>query len=301
MNSTGFISFPTLAGDADNVRAKLATIWFDHLILQIPRGRETMEGILQGIFNRGEITRDAMTDLQKCWRPIDEVLPNYDGVLRISNPWGDHNKHLVSSAERLVTDEIRDRFPTLEKELPGGFQYEIARTGAALIWSVRDWADLNQMAPCSYVADDLESKIAQEAFRDLGPRDGEAFASVATIRIPDLSLLSWDRVVELRHHPHLSAFRKHLAAIQQQLWNVPSEDFHDVVARLELDALREFAVAAKPSTRASVIKGFVSNIPMPIPVNPASLAIAANDIARDAKLTRRFGWLYFLLDLAPHR
>jgi hypothetical protein len=47
----------------------------------------------------------------------------------------------------------------------------------------------------------------------------------------------------------------------------------------------------------TVIKTIASKLLLPIPVNPLSIAVGIADIASASERARRYGWMYFLLDL----
>ena len=294
MQSRGFLSWSSLFVDTPpDTKWKLASVWFDQVVLQVPGGRGTLDSVIDGLRREGAIDSEAAEELRKCWIPVGELIPGYNAGDRMTSVWNDANPMLVSEAEVVVMKEIRMQGEALERDAPGLFRYEVARTGAARIWAVRDWCDLNSIEPCSFLADDAEDSIARKVFQYAAPKDVETFSSVASARIPDMSELSWGKVVELRMHPNLQAFRRHLGGVQQTIEASPNVDRTALVQSLEIDALREFAVAAKPSVRMSTLKAIVGNFPMPLPINPASVAIGMADVARDVKLAKKFGWLYF--------
>ncbi len=86
-------------------------------------------------------------------------------------------------------------------------------------------------------------------------------------RIPDLSSLSWERVLELRHHPKLGDFRKKLETLQKQLEGKDDSRAAELLQEIELKDLKEFAVLCRPQPRQAVLRGLASNVPLPIPVN----------------------------------
>jgi hypothetical protein len=53
----------------------------------------------------------------------------------------------------------------------------------------------------------------------------------------------------------------------------------------------------RSSTRSAWIKGILSNVPLPMPVNPVSIGLSAADIAKAYEDRQRFSWLDFYFEL----
>ena len=66
---------------------------------------------------------------------------------------------------------------------------------------------------------------------------------------------------------------------------------------IELRDLREFAKMFRPNPSRTTFESILGNLPLPIPINPLSLAMASRDVKKARKAADTFGWLYFLFDL----
>jgi hypothetical protein len=75
----------------------------------------------------------------------------------------------------------------------------------------------------------------------------------------------------------------------------------ELLDELKRKDMAEMVHYFRPSKAATVVKGILSNLPLPIPFNPFSAGQAVADVLRDQRVGDRFGWLYFLMDLEGKR
>lgn len=168
-----------------------------------------------------------------------------------------------------------------------GWLRETAYAAVAATGTANAWRQINQVNPCSLICFDEATAFAAKR-RIFGriSRATEAQLEELTIAIPSLEKIEWEHVYELRKNPYISNFRdwingnanpRRADEVQQGLWSA----FSDIV----------------PKKKSTILKGIASNIPMPIPINPASLAIAANDVRNVANFQKQHGVSIFLHDL----
>jgi hypothetical protein len=112
-----------------------------------------------------------------------------------------------------------------------------------------------------------------------------------------LPTLPWPRIIELRSNRLATSFRSKIADLQTILNTDDACSAHDLLTEIERSDLRELARLVKPSPRRSLLTAVASNLPLPLPVNPVSLAAAVTDVQRQQELERRFGWLFFALSI----
>src|SRR5262249_4326742 len=108
---------------------------------------------------------------------------------------------------------------------------------------------------------------------------------------------SWERVLELRNHQFLESFRSKLVELQNRCRESDRTAAAEIVQDMELNDLRTLARMVRPSVKTTLIKFIVSNVPLPLPVNPVSVGMGIKDLATERVRAAQFGWLYFLLDL----
>lgn len=103
----------------------------------------------------------------------------------------------------------------------------------------------------------------------------------------DVGALSWREVLRLRTSAHLHDFRRTI----QDLEGASPEE----VSRRWRQDLEEIAVFTKPSLAKTLVSGFLGNLPFG-ELNPLGVGQSIMDYFRADELTRRFGWVYFVLD-----
>jgi hypothetical protein len=239
-----------------------------------------------------KITMSVIDELLKCWTPVQSLLPTY---AFLDAPWQHQDKHLLNVVHDTTRDAIRRNHPGSD-ERDRAFQHEVSLTGAGVLQSVSTWCQLNQNDPCTLLAPDCERTVVEKVFGSSGSSDIDKFSAIASAHIPNMESLSWEHVLELRHHPYLERFREKLSSLEISVRNCNNETACKVIADLELSELRRLAKSVEPSVKSAAIKAFASNVPLPAPVNPVSVALGIKDIEDNVERQRSFGWLYFLMD-----
>jgi hypothetical protein len=135
---------------------------------------------------------------------------------------------------------------------------------------------------------------------NLAPVIGDALASslhtsnlsdlfASDLIIPQFEDLTWDQILELRSDKHIREFRRKVFACSDGSQPI------DMVLSNELEKdLWSLANDCKPNLGATVIEGFLSNLPLPTPINPFGWYYAAKSIARDYRRGKEKGWVYFV-------
>ena len=271
---------------------KLAALFFDELIIQVPRA-DIIEQVLASLVERRIVAADVARELGSIWRPIQTVLPDYE-FLR--HPWQNEDKRLAELARTVAIEDTLAEYPDIDG---GGLQHEVGWVGAGLIEAVSTWSILHAREACALLADRAESRVVDGVFAiSAPPADHTLFADVMQSRLPGPGELSWERVFELRSSHFLDAFRAKLGELDRLVRN--SQDGRNVralVEELERQDLRELARTVKPDIRSAWAKAVISNVPLPIPLNPVSVVQSALDVKATYDRQQRFGWLYFLLEV----
>lgn len=275
---------------------KLATLWFDEIILQIPNKKYIVD-VTENVAQEQDWGTTTLKELQRLWVPVTKYQPEYR--LLSGHPWESNNKDLVKTAWKVTVEETKKMVPNIPNpENERGFYHEVAWAGAGLIESVNLWMALNTQNNCSFLPESREHMILQELFSFANRKKPfDIFSEIFIHKIPDLSSFSWDDVVELRHHTFFSEFRRKMEDLQRILDSGDSRSVQQLVediSRMDMErAFRSF----QPSPIKSLIKTIASNFPLMIPINPISLVLNGRKIKRELDFSRKYGWLYFLFDL----
>jgi hypothetical protein len=290
--SQAFISWTTaIQQDLMGPYGKFAALFFDELIIQVPRA-DAVDQVLASLVEQGLISGDVARELGAVWRPVHAVLPDYEFL---KHPWQHDDERLVELARTAAVEDALAEYPDIDSR---GLQHEVAWAGAGLIEAVSTWSILHTRRPCALLADRAESRIVEGVFGiSIPPPNHALFSQVMQWRLPTAGNLSWERLFELRSSPFLDAFRQKMAELDRLVKEGGDErDARAIVEELERNDLRELARTVTPDTQKAWAKAVMSNVPLPIPINPASVALSAIDVKTIYDRKQRFGWLYFLLE-----
>jgi hypothetical protein len=80
----------------------------------------------------------------------------------------------------------------------------------------------------------------------------------------------------------------------------------DSLTQVELEdriqeGLWELSTRVEPNPKSTILKGFLGNIPLPIPLNPVSVVDAVDASRRDIGLAKDLGWIWWLQEARKHR
>jgi hypothetical protein len=304
VKSRAFLSWLTLANDRlFGATGRLATIWFDELVLQFP-SPEMLENVVDVLVSRGDMKSSTAYRLLDCWTPVQRVLPNYH-FLGINtskrtvraNPWGHPNRDLVKLAESVTIEATTAQAPDLDMSDPG-FHHEVVWAGAGLIEAVATWYSLNARSPTSIIAEEREDRVIQQLH---GRRTELAafgnFLSVMSGHMSDPSKLSWEEVIDLREHKYVAGFRDKIRQLSGLVKANDEKQVMGLLAEMYDRDLKEIARITRPSRGRALLKAVAGNLPLPLLMNPVSATLSLVDIGQDRRMDEQFGWLYFLLDL----
>lgn len=264
---------------------KLASLWFDQLLL----GAD--ERLLEKVFNhmatQEHWSSDTKNELMKIQISSQVLMPEITFV---------DNELLEENICETAYDIMRDSYAKdIEiQNYYSGEIHEIVRGGAAITRTVKYWMLLNAKERCTFLPLKLEREMLQKIF-NTGVSEGFAnFTNIMTGIIPDISEYSWNEIIELRNHHYWEQFRKKISALNSD--RLDSMTAHEVFNEVVYKDLVEMAKNLRPTVKSNIVKGVISNIPLPIPFNPVSLICTGSDIIKEIDFEKRYGWLYFYID-----
>jgi len=291
--SNAFISWLSLFTDRDPFgnTGKLAAIWFDKLIIETP-GDGSIRKPVEMAIERGTIPAEIRDQLLDHWRPIQEFLPNfsYEPVY-----FDGGNRQLWETVVETVYEATKAEYPNHPEDR--AFEHEVGMAANGLMRAYSSWYSLNALHGAAFIANNREATVAERLFIRNESRDFEIFRHFAEVRIPDLTDLPWQRVWDLRNHPKLEAFRSRLSNASGAHTEITSPE---VARELEKDFiadLEEFAKLCRPAPLRSLAKAVISNVPLSIPVNPASVTFGIKEVSDCLDQDKKYGWMFFGIDL----
>jgi hypothetical protein len=281
-------------------RLKVASIFYDKLIF--PVDSEHMSGILDTFTEGGKVVRG----LGRAWAPFDTVIPAVDVTFFKARLLGvDHDGYsrsggIVPGLKGAVDEALMESWGVSRRRLRQiasddriGYFRECNAILASATGGARAWAQLQGFTNCSLVSFLRVEQVAVDKLVSVSRVDRmEGLYRPVEVFVPSVRGLPWEAIVQLRRHRGVKTFRRWLAGLQKPASITPNAD-------QAIESLWNAFGELKVSTGVEVIKGIIGNIPLPIPINPASVALSAHSITRSAKFNKRNGWLTFLH--AAHR
>jgi hypothetical protein len=295
---------------------KLATLWFDELVLQVP-DKTFVSFVLHEVPGQPS-DQGTLKELEKAWVPVQKYVPNYvfgakpwgsdkSPVIDIikdvtgKEAWGPNDAALADIVRNVTRKEIKRESPELS-ETDAAFRIDFAREGAGLLESVALYMFLNAKGACCFLPRWREPLVLQELFGSAAERKPVAlFSEILRYRAPDLESQPWEKIVELRYHPFLGSFRDKVNELHAKISAGDKGSISELVDEIFLADMEKMIRLFRPSTSRTIVKGIASNVPLPIPINPASVVFALQDVMKERDIKGKYGWLYFLLDLEAPR
>jgi len=272
---------------------KAASIFFDRIIIQVPKA-DFLEKILDRQVEDKEFSLEVADNLKQIWIPVHKILPEYQFL---DNPWENEDKNLIEIAADVTIENTKAGDEKIDVNHPG-FRHEVAWAGAGLIDAVAVWNCVHSISPCTILPDSREQNVIERLFGLIQPsEDVTLFSEITENEIPDFAAYQWEKVVDLRNSQFLENFRKKLSELLYLVQKSDNKSALEILREIELKDLRELAKSVKPSTKSTIIKSILSNLPLPIPVNPVSVGVGYKDVKDSFDRKDRFGWLYFLMHL----
>lgn len=110
--------------------------------------------------------------------------------------------------------------------------------------------------------------------------------------MPDISEYSWDEIIEIRHHNYWTQFRKKLTELSENVGDkMLGKDILEEIVRKDLvEMVQHF----RPQVTKNIVKGVVSNIPLPIPINPMSVVCTGHDIKKEINFEKNMDGCIFI-------
>lgn len=291
---------PGVTGPALGPRWKLATIWFDKVLLEEPETGFWSEMLISSAIEKGELTSSTADEFKRILGSVTVEPRLYNScIFRAQNS---SQAIFLKAAREVVRNTLMDIHPMDEILIGGRMPHPGAvRAGAvtAMIRSLGAWWSENNTNPCSLLPGRGEQRIVDKVVSMVSTKDlaFDVFSRILDLRVPDLSNMSWKHILELRHHPHLESFRRKVSELANAGWECDEIAVAELLEEIELRELRELARICHPGSMATtVLRIVVSNIPLPL--NPFSVGEGLKDLYDQSRLQSRFGWLYFLIDVS---
>lgn len=268
-----------------SLEGKLATLWFDSLMLGTDK--ESVEKVIEDVAEKECWSNDTLKTMKKIQVSSEQLLPS----VRFIDEEVIHEDYFdvaVNIFKNKYAEELSN------PETYGGAIHEICWNSFGVTDAVKYWTLLNAKENCVFLPMDMEHQMLKKLFQKTSDRKFENFSEIITAIIPDISNYSWDEIIEIRHHDYWTKFRKKLAELSDETEDkkLSKEIFEEIVKKDLIEMAQHF----RPHVSSNIVKGVVSNIPLPIPINPISILCTGADIKKEIDFDKKYGWIYFYLD-----
>lgn len=147
----------------------------------------------------------------------------------------------------------------------------------------------------------LFSEIHEQAFtatygkNETMSENKKVISAIESINHFDFGVLTWDEIIILRKSEFIKDFRKKITEWTHDYTNsLNNKDFECGIEKFIDDAKFDFIDRHKPNRIKSTLTGIAGNIPLPIPINPVSILSSINQVRKESKTKKDFGWLLFI-------
>jgi hypothetical protein len=121
-------------------------------------------------------------------------------------------------------------------------------------------------------------------------KNDDCLKQIIELEIPDFGKIPWSAIFKLRKDKRIESFRNHIDRIS-------FEKNEKSAAKCALDEICAAVSDISPNVRRVALEGAVSNIPLPIPVNPLSLGASLVALVRSITYQKKNMWLTFVQQL----
>lgn len=296
-----YLSWVNYSNDAWGTRAKLATLWFDEVVLQVPDEYAIYADT--EIWLANNCSTSTLNQIRKIWVPIFKYFPEYN-FIRYREP-GYMEKitkenpiiyRVMNLTRRMKIAETRQRYPNSSTSMSDFNGLTPGDMG--IVDSVNLWLAINHTSPCTFVPDNQEHYILQRLFSNTNKStEIDVLKEIFSGSVPSLTDVSWDKIIELRHHNFFNSFRSKVQEIQDKIASGDLRTVREIIDEMRRKDIQEMIDLFRPAPVFTTIKAIASEMPLPLPFNPFSLLMSISEVRKEIDRSRKYGWLYFLFDV----
>ncbi len=294
------------------LQLKVATLYYDALV--IPADRVWYDNLVRGVTEWGA----PAGEIRKAWWCVEDVAPGFDDFVkrqysrqsledrrrRIFDAAGEVQRGLRGPATEFLRQSFgvsRRGLAKIREENRQAYVRELYWTVTASLMGAEEWCYLRPYRDLAYVAfHRIDVASCAEVLGGTEPDFTEPLTEGLEAFVPSVRDLEWEDVFWLRQHEHARAFRR---AVRSVLGLDPSSQWKgerrvvDEALQRANDQLWAAAMSAAPNVGEEVLRGLISNLPLPLPINPAGVADSIYAGVSAARWRRKYGWLVFLHEL----
>ena len=270
-----------------NFAGKLASLWFDELILQVDK--KVKNSVLEMVAEDENWDSATLQELKSIWTPITKYYKDYKFL--------SHYKQ-VEDARLIETVRGTVQKRLLQEKNSWARIREAAHEEIGILESVSLWMLLNESKPCCFLPIHEEQLVVKNLFRLANKQNFELFKNILVYKMPDVSHYPWSQILEYRVHPQYESYRRKMSEVSFLLNTEENNTaVEELIEEIYKNDMEKLVKLLRPSLRVETIKASASVIPLPVPINPISLFSTAIDMKKKTEAMKRYGWIYFHMEL----
>ncbi len=292
----GLLPYPTAylgltSGTIQEEQLKLATVLYEQTIF--PVRTDHLQSVLRIVSDQEGM---KLRDLETAWVSFDSLCPPHEidkiAAAFIEADWNlvcDTDGHLLPDVEFAVDRELKQQFGRLLEPTTYGYFRELRGLVVNTSGAIEGWKHISRHTYCSLIGFTELDAVLASRFLDASGACIE-FVNRLDVLIPSVRHLPWALVLNLRNDGRIRDFR-------DWYWgrSIEARSTDDKLRNEMVSGLWNAVNALKLDVGSETLKALVSNLPLPIPVNPASIALAAKSIKDATHFQHDYGWLLFIL------
>ena len=267
-----------------SLEGKLATLWFDNLLIGFRKN--LVEKVMGDVAEKEQWSNDTFKEMKKVQVSSENILPSVDFI----------DESIEDDYFKVASDVVKEKYARKlsDSKMYEGTMHEIVWSGFGIANSVKYWTLLNAKENCTFLPMNVEKQMLGKIFGSTTNIEYSNFSDIITVMIPDISEYSWDEIIEIRHHNYWTQFRKKMTQLSESIEDKKlGQDILDEIVRKDLIEMAQYF---RPKVTKTIVKGVMSSIPLPIPINPVSVLCTGYDIMKEIDFDKKYGWIYFYLD-----
>lgn len=268
-----------------NSTGKLASLWFDEIILQVDR--KAISSVLDIAAEDEILDSETLKKLKSIWIPIKQYHPDYKFMHNFS-------KFDDIGLKAAVKSSVRERLL-----FPNSWAHfrESAFEEVGILESIGLWMLLNKNKPCSFLPVHEEQLAIKKLFYPENIQSFNLFKEIMVYKVPDVRHYPWSQILEYRTHPQFEFYRRKMSELSILLSMEDKKSVEEIVEEIYRSDMEKLTKLLQPSWKVETIKAVASVIPLPLPINPISLLNSVLDMKKDIDCMKKYGWMYFYMDL----
>ncbi len=284
------ISFPAFfrglgyggwANSSEVASLKVATLLYDRILVAAPSSQVTHA--CKHFANEYKVSLDSLLDVWGSVDEIDEITLYSDEFL----------ENCLSTIGLNFESDLKHTYKEYGKYwynglFHSGYFYILSMVALPLWSTIREKESHIALIETS----DLPEQGRTTEFQNtIYPKRTEnIWNGLAGVGVPDPGELNWQSIITLYESKNKKAFQNKISEIAQG-------NLNDEIANHLWDIFKE----SKKDIKSLIVKSVISEIPLPIPINPISIYFSIQDIVEAYKQNNKNVWLSFIAQVRSYR